>query len=325
MKLCLGGGSREPRRSLQYGRGSVFRAHVVLMHEKCKLNWCNDIPRPSAGVHLALFADDTALCLRNATDCNISPHLQRAIDELSRWFQTYRIEVNPEKSSAISFTYRKGRSSMVVARGTPSLRIYNAPIPWQHLGVTLDRNLHFRDHIKRVRKTATYYLARHKGVLDRKSKLSLRNKRTIYLMCIRTVMTYASPVYAHAAPNRLKKLQILQNKFCRSATNTHCDSLCREDPLKGSSTWQVYAPSTPSRVVRPRKVKLNRLAANSIADSVMFCRGTFLVGFNPTLPTRTGARVCEIGIFYLFLVARGEKKKFIYLSCTPTAIREAQL
>ncbi|GBP16673.1 hypothetical protein EVAR_13300_1 [Eumeta japonica] len=37
-------------------------------------------------------------------------------------------------------------------------------------------------------------------MLGRKSKLSRRNKRTIYKMCIRTVMTYASPVFAHAAP-----------------------------------------------------------------------------------------------------------------------------
>ncbi|GBP24761.1 Probable RNA-directed DNA polymerase from transposon BS [Eumeta japonica] len=131
-----------------------------------------------------------------------------------------------DKSAAISFTHRKGRSSVMVARGTPSLRIYNAPISWQHnykyLGVTLDRNLHFRDHIKPVRKTATLYPAHLNGMRGRKSKLSLHSKRTIYLMCIRTVMTNASPAFAHAAPNRLKKLQILQNKFCRSATNAHC-------------------------------------------------------------------------------------------------------
>ncbi|GBP06727.1 Probable RNA-directed DNA polymerase from transposon BS [Eumeta japonica] len=40
--------------------------------------------------------------------------------------------------------------------------------------------------------------ARLGAVLGRKSKLSRRNKRTIYKMCIRTVMTYASPVFAHA-------------------------------------------------------------------------------------------------------------------------------
>ncbi|GBP55071.1 RNA-directed DNA polymerase from mobile element jockey [Eumeta japonica] len=119
---------------------------------------------------------------------------------------------------------RKGRSPVAVAHGTPPLRINNAPIPWQHtykyLGITLDRNLHFRDHIKRVRKTAIFYQSRLKGMLGRYSKLSLRNKRTLYLMCIRTVLTYASPVFAHA-PKTLKKLQVLQNKFCRTATNAH--------------------------------------------------------------------------------------------------------
>ncbi|GBP89456.1 RNA-directed DNA polymerase from mobile element jockey [Eumeta japonica] len=187
--------------------------------------YTNDIPRSSSGVQLALFADDTALYLRGQTERSIYPLLQMAIEELARWFQTWRIEVNAEKSAAISFIYRKGRSPEVVARGTPSLRINNTPIPWQHtykyLGITLDRNLHFRDHIKRVRKTAIFYQSRLKGMLGRNSKLSLRNKRTLYLMCIRTVLTYASPVFAHAAPNRLKKLQVLQNKFCRTATNAH--------------------------------------------------------------------------------------------------------
>ncbi|GBP87584.1 RNA-directed DNA polymerase from mobile element jockey [Eumeta japonica] len=117
--------------------------------------YTNDIPRSSSGVQLALFADDTALYLRGQTERNICPHLQKAIEELARWFQTWRIE------------------------------------------------------------------SRLKGMLGRNSKLSLRNKRTLYLMCIRTVLTYASPVFAHAAPKRLKKLQVLQNKFCRTATNAH--------------------------------------------------------------------------------------------------------
>ncbi|GBP83468.1 RNA-directed DNA polymerase from mobile element jockey [Eumeta japonica] len=100
------------------------------------------------GVQLALFADDTALYLCGPTERNICPHLQRAMDELARWFQTWRVEVNPKKSAAISFIYKKGRSSVEVARG-----------------VTLDRSLHFRDHIKRVRRTAIFYLTRLNGVL----------------------------------------------------------------------------------------------------------------------------------------------------------------
>ncbi|GBP08468.1 Probable RNA-directed DNA polymerase from transposon X-element [Eumeta japonica] len=51
---------------------------------------------------------------------------------------------------------------------------------------------------------------------------SRRNKRTLYKMCIRTVMTYACPVFAHAAPKALYRLlQVIQNKFCRAATDAH--------------------------------------------------------------------------------------------------------
>ncbi|GBP75757.1 RNA-directed DNA polymerase from mobile element jockey [Eumeta japonica] len=101
----------------------------------------------------------------------------------------------------------------------------NARIPWQrfykYLGVTLDKNLHFREHIARVRKNALFYTARLGAMLGRKSKLSRRNKRMLYKTCIRTVMTYASPVFAHADSKVLYMLQVVQNKFCRAATDAH--------------------------------------------------------------------------------------------------------
>ncbi|GBP73947.1 RNA-directed DNA polymerase from mobile element jockey [Eumeta japonica] len=114
--------------------------------------------------------------------------------------------------------YYKNRSRTTQATILPFQRAID------ELGVTLNRNLLFREHIARVRKTALFYRARLGTMLGRKSKLSKRKKRTIYKMCIRTVMTYASPVFAHAAPTALDRLQVIQNKFCRSATNAHwCD------------------------------------------------------------------------------------------------------
>ncbi|GBP46917.1 Histone H2B.3 [Eumeta japonica] len=93
----------------------------------------------------------------------------------------------------------------------------DANIPWQsnYLGVTLNKNLHFKDHIKCVRKTAIFYRARLGAMLGRKSKLSRRNKRTINKMCIRTVFTYASPLFAHAAPKALDRLHVIQKKILK--------------------------------------------------------------------------------------------------------------
>ncbi|GBP01121.1 RNA-directed DNA polymerase from mobile element jockey [Eumeta japonica] len=176
----------------------------------------------SGSVQLALFADDTTLFLRSDSLNHIIPRLQRAINELTQWFQLWRIEVNSEKSAAIYFDFSNIKRTLAVPYNAPTLRISNAPIPWQHnykyLGITLDKHLHFRDHIQRVSKLAIFYMSRLSGMIGRKSKMSLLNKRTLYTMCIRPVMTYACPVFAHAAPTALQDLQVIQNKFCRRAT-----------------------------------------------------------------------------------------------------------
>ncbi|GBP69963.1 Probable RNA-directed DNA polymerase from transposon BS [Eumeta japonica] len=46
----------------------------------------NDIPRPSTGVQLALFADDTELFSQSNCLWNILSRLQKAIDDMTEWF-----------------------------------------------------------------------------------------------------------------------------------------------------------------------------------------------------------------------------------------------
>ncbi|GBP48475.1 RNA-directed DNA polymerase from mobile element jockey [Eumeta japonica] len=46
--------------------------------------YTNDIPRPTSGVQLALFADDTAIFFRSRTRCSTFCHLPKAIDELGQ-------------------------------------------------------------------------------------------------------------------------------------------------------------------------------------------------------------------------------------------------
>ncbi|GBP44902.1 Probable RNA-directed DNA polymerase from transposon BS [Eumeta japonica] len=54
--------------------------------------YTNDILRPTSGVQLALFADDTALFFKSRTRRFIFRHLPRAIDELDQWFWKWRIK-----------------------------------------------------------------------------------------------------------------------------------------------------------------------------------------------------------------------------------------
>ncbi|GBP18101.1 Probable RNA-directed DNA polymerase from transposon BS [Eumeta japonica] len=187
----------------------------------------------------------------------------RAIDELGQWFRKWRIEVNPDKSAAIQFKYGKIRSRLIVDKNTPNLKMLDAIIPWQrnykYLGVTLDKNLHFRDHIERVRNTALFYKARLGAVLGRKSKLSRRNKRTIYKMCIRTVMTYASPVFAHAAPKALHRLQGLRTPHYFQIYEGRIEAILRHRGITSQCALRAavdYQPPHPTHLSSGHRPKL---------------------------------------------------------------------
>ncbi|GBP46771.1 hypothetical protein EVAR_10738_1 [Eumeta japonica] len=189
----------------------------------CCTPYTNDVPRPSSsGVQLALFADDTALFYGNrnrSTDSPSSP--QRAIDELGQWFRKWRIEVNPDKSAAIQFKY----------------------------GVTLDK-IYTSEIISSVLEILHFSTKQGSGPCSVKSKLSRRNKRTIYKMCIRTVMTYASPVFAHAAPKALHRLQGLRtptiSKYMKDASKRFFDIAGSHQCAPAAVDYQPPHPTTLS-------------------------------------------------------------------------------
>ncbi|GBP41726.1 hypothetical protein EVAR_33717_1 [Eumeta japonica] len=66
------------------------------------------------------------------------------------------------------------------------------------------------------------------------------------------VMTYASPVFAHARPDILYDLQIVKNKFCRRAA----DAPCHPNPLL-VSTVSYESPPPHHFCKRPWNVLLD--------------------------------------------------------------------
>ncbi|KAJ0176713.1 hypothetical protein K1T71_007892 [Dendrolimus kikuchii] len=182
--------------------------------------YTSDIPK-TPDVELALFADDTALYTSDQNRQMACVRLQAAVTELGEWFRKWRIEVNPEKSAAMFFSPGTLRSPKRASLRLKTISLYDQQIPWakytKYLGVTLDRNLRFNEHITIVRNRARFVMGRLAPMIDKRSKMSLRHKLTLYKTCILPIMTYASVVFGHVKPALLDKLQIVQNKFMRRA------------------------------------------------------------------------------------------------------------
>jgi hypothetical protein len=145
-------------------------------------------------------------------------YLDTYLSDLERWLSEWRIAINVSKSSAMLFA-KTGRR----IPNPGAVELFGEPIQWvdddNYLGVTLDKRFNWSKHINQVRKKLAQRLGKLGSLLNRRSGLSIRNGVLLYKQLIRPMMDYASPVWRAAARSHIKKLQVLQSKCLRIATN----------------------------------------------------------------------------------------------------------
>lgn len=139
--------------------------------------------------------------------------VQRNLTLLEDWLEKWRIKININKCQAILFS-KKTKNFRILP---PPLQLHGQPIEWKeevkYLGITLDKKLLFKRHIDTIKGKAYGKLKRLYPVLNPKSKLQYKTALTLYKTLLRPIITYACPVWGHAARCHIKKLQIFQNKM----------------------------------------------------------------------------------------------------------------
>ena len=140
------------------------------------------------------------------------------MSRLERWVSEWIIAINVSKSSAMLFA--KTGWCFTELR---TVQLFGQPIKLvnetRYLGVTLDKRLTWSKHIDQLRKKAAQRLGILGPLLNRRSGLSIRNGVLLYKQLIRPMMGYACPVWRFSARSHIRKLQVLQSKCLRIATN----------------------------------------------------------------------------------------------------------
>ncbi|GFU68215.1 RNA-directed DNA polymerase from mobile element jockey [Trichonephila clavipes] len=107
----------------------------------------------------------------------------------------------------------------------PEITLQNQRIPWSHhtkyLGVYLDKTLTFRQHITEIRTKFKNVTHKYYSLICRKSNLSRRNKLLIYTLILKPLLTYAAPVWGHAARTNINLLESSQNLIIRQILDAH--------------------------------------------------------------------------------------------------------
>lgn len=182
-----------------------------------------------------MYADDTALICevagRHAK--KLSRILSTAVEEVSRFFEGWKIRLNANKTEFIALTKRPSLTNKL-KKFPPTFNGHT--FTWKdsviYLGFTLDQKLTFKSHIEKVVKRASNMVRTLYCILKRNNPTKVQTKVQIYRAVIRPTMTYACPVYNNCAKLHFNKLQIQQNKVLRLVLNaerfTSNDNLHKE-------------------------------------------------------------------------------------------------
>lgn len=189
-------------------QGSVLGPYLFLI-------LTNDLPKLSL-VNTALYADDLALYCSSYRPESIRNHLQKAASSIFKYYKRWRLKVNTDKTEAIIFTKRHA--------SLPAEIIINGnTIPWKnevrYLGVIMDRRLTFNSHINYLIDKTHKAIRILSPIFNRRSHLTILNKKLIYTSIIRPRLTYACPVWFSVSNSTIKKLQRVQNICCRISLN----------------------------------------------------------------------------------------------------------
>jgi hypothetical protein len=134
------------------------------------------------------------------------------MSQLLRYFNKWKLRVNVSKTELILFTKRRPPDPQ-------SLQFHNATISWsntvKHLGVLLDSKLLFTKHLKRILHKAMGTLLKIFPILARDSPLTIPNKILLYKLLLRSMITYAAPIWSSTSLTNYRHLQVYQSKCLR--------------------------------------------------------------------------------------------------------------
>lgn len=176
--------------------------------------YMHDMPTTS-DTTIATYADDTAILAASTCPTEASTIIQSELNLLQEWLLKWNIKVNSEKSQHMTFTLRRG--------DCPSVNINNEPIPKvenvKYLGLTLDRRLNWKPHIKSKIKQLKIKTQRMFWLLGPRSQLNLNNKTRLYKAVLKPVWTYGIQIWGTASYSNIDIIERYQSKTLRQITN----------------------------------------------------------------------------------------------------------
>jgi len=166
----------------------------------------------SASAKIRLFADDTNIFLYNRNLNTLVCDSNKTLHDISKWMVANRLSINIEKTNYTLFSPTREKPSSEDIK----LLLNNAPINMskcvKYLGVHIDEDLKWCDHIKYVYTSIMKYVGIFYKIRYKLPQSSLKN---LYYATVHPLIQYGIELYANTNQTYLYDLSVLNNKILR--------------------------------------------------------------------------------------------------------------
>lgn len=211
--------------------------------------YINDITHVVKGASIMLYADDTVIYFRDACIDRIRDVLQTDLTGVAQWLTINKLTLNVKKTKSLLF----GTPAMLSKVTALSLQHGGTCIEqvsfFKYLGVTLDQELSFRNHLHEV----TGKIASRLGVLGRvRNFLPVKHRLMLYNTIVLPHFDYVSTAWSNTYARYTSPLISLQGRAARIIMGSnHTDEALRDLKwIPMADRWLYHRAVMMHRVTR---------------------------------------------------------------------------
>ena len=170
----------------------------------------NDLPNVVHNTSIKIFADDTK-AYKNIKSENDVNQLQNAINEMFAWTEKWLLKFNKDKCKILHLGNKNPKNDYFIGPEGQQIPLEKTNLE-KDLGVYVDENLNFKEHIKTTVKKSNYACYKIlKNFTYREDKILV----PLFKALVRPILEYGNVVWNNCIKKYMTKIENVQRKYTK--------------------------------------------------------------------------------------------------------------